>query len=61
MNLTPAPRSAPQNGPPSRGGAEPASFDVTYLLRAAEVEKDRLFELNEILNQRFFIRKVSSI
>ena len=44
------PRSAPEGAGPNR---EAPGFDITYLLRATEVEKDRLFELTDILNKRF--------
>ena len=54
MNIRPlevqAPRSAPEV---SSSKPQEAGFDTTYLLRATEVEKDRLFELTDVLNQRF--------
>lgn len=53
MNIRPlevqAPRSAPEV---SSSKPQEAGFDTTYLLRATEVEKDRLFELTDVLNQR---------
>ena len=54
MNLRPVsqPRSAPTEGSNilKNGGG---GFDTPYLLRATEVEKDRLFELTDVLNSRF--------
>eukprot|EP00116_Pleurobrachia_bachei_P000209 sb/3460471/ len=44
------PRSAPEIG--HGGNGQPAGFDVRYLLKATEVEKERLFELTEMLNNR---------
>jgi len=55
MNMRPVtvqqPRSAPEVTSTSSKPQE-AGFDTTYLLRATEVEKDRLFELTDVLNQR---------
>ena len=55
MNIRPVtvqqPRSAPEVSSNSSKPHE-AGFDTTYLLRATEVEKDRLFELTDVLNQR---------
>merc|ERR1712176_999801 len=55
MNLRPVsvqqPRSAPEVSSNSLKPQD-AGFDTTYLLRATEVEKDRLFELTDVLNQR---------
>ena len=45
------PRSAPEIG--HGGNGQAAGFDVRYLLKATEVEKERLFELTEMLNNRY--------
>ena len=52
MNIRPVTVQQPRSAPEVSSSKPEAGFDTTYLLRATEVEKDRLFELTDVLNQR---------